>query len=356
MRHRKQIITTAGTLACAVGIGFFMQQTQELPMAGYQGAPLKNANASVLNVEDIVLTSASFDDELTAPAPEQAVSQATAQEITTPKDQTLPAAQTLPTAQTSPEEAVLVSLKADDAAAADAMAEEATPLANVCEIAASARPIAAAMVNLTLSAPCLADERVTVHHGGLLFNQVTDAQGTFDITIPAMSQEAVFIVAFSNGEGAVAQATVEELVDFDRVALQWKGDTGFAIHALEFGSDYDGSGHVWSGTPRDMSYAVTGEGGFLSVLGDASVPDSLMAEVYTFPSGISQSEGIVQLSVETEVAANNCALEIEAQSLQVISGKDITSKDLTLSVPDCDASGNFLVLNNLFEDLKVASR
>jgi hypothetical protein len=63
----------------------------------------------------------------------------------------------------------------------------------------------------------------------------------------------------------------------------------------------------------------------------------------------------VFLSVEAEVAKNNCGLEIEAQTLQTKSGNDITSRSLTVSVPDCDAAGNFLVLNNLFENLKVAS-
>lgn len=345
MKYRKEVITTAGTLACAVGIGFFMQSSQELPSAAYQGAPLENAGASVLSVEDIVLTSASFDDEVPAPTVEQAVTQPTAQEIEVPQVQTLPVL---------PEQEAPVQLAALDTA--DTSLGAVAPEVDSCEVTANARPIAAAMVNLTLLAPCLPNERVTVHHAGLLFNQVTDAQGGMDLSIPALAQEAVFIVAFSDGEGAVAQTTVEELVDFDRVAVQWKGDTGFQLHALEFGADYESAGHVWSGAPRDRTFAITGDGGFMSVLGDTEVPDALVAEVYTFPSGISQSAGTIHLSVETEVAENNCSLEIEAQTLQVSSGNDITSKDLTLSVPDCDASGNFLVLNNLFEDLKVASR
>lgn len=345
MRYRKEIMTTAGTLVCAVGIGFFMQSSQELPPVSHQSAPLKNADASVLSVEDIVLTSAKFDDALPAPTAEQAVTQSIAQEIRPPQDQALVAL---------PEQAQPVRLAALDTA--DAPLSDAVPEAETCDVTANARAIAAAMVNLTLSAPCLANERVTVHHAGLLFNQITDAQGRMDLTIPALAQEAVFIVAFSDGEGAVAQTSVEELVDFDRVAVQWKGDTGFQLHALEFGAEYESEGHVWSGAPRDMTSAVTGEGGFISALGDTNVPDALMAEVYTFPSGISRSAGTVRLSVETEVAKNNCSLEIEAQTLQMSSGNDITSKDLTLSVPDCDASGNFLVLNNLFEDLKVASR
>ena len=58
--------------------------------------------------------------------------------------------------------------------------------------------------------------------------------------------------------------------------------------------------------------------------------------------------------IEVEVTALICGLEIEAQSLEVITG-DLKMRELSLSVPDCDTKGTFLVLNNLVEDLKVAS-
>ncbi len=32
------------------------------------------------------------------------------------------------------------------------------------------------------------------------------------------------------------------------------------------------------------------------------------------------------------------------------------TRDLILSVPDCDAVGDFLVLNNLVDDLKIAGK
>ncbi|MEH6520521.1 hypothetical protein [Sulfitobacter sp.] len=327
MRYRKEIIMAAGTLTCAVGIGFFMQQSTSdaAPSADYAGEALINADASVLDVEEIILTSADFVESYVAPKAEDVVALVdTPEKIMPPADEE------------------------------DVLASEET-FAPVCEITASARPIAAAMVNLTLDAKCLPNERVTVHHKGLLFSQTTDDNGEFDITVPAMTKDATFVVAFTNGEGAVAQTVVDELADYDRVALQWKGDTGFELHAREFGAEYGSEGHVWSGASRDLTFAVTGQGGFISSLGDVTVADGSMAEVYTFPKTPAQGSGDVFLSVEAEVAKNNCGLEIEAQTLQTKSGNDITSRSLTVSVPDCDAAGNFLVLNNLFENLKVAS-
>ena len=81
-----------------------------------------------------------------------------------------------------------------------------------------------------------------------------------------------------------------------------------------------------------------------------------MAEVYTFPKTETNLAGTVALSVETEISTNNCGLELEAQSLQILDNGEIKTQDLTLPVPDCDAIGSFLVLNNLLLDLKVAGK
>ena len=55
------------------------------------------------------------------------------------------------------------------------------------------------------------------------------------------------------------------------------------------------------------------------------------------------------------MTASNCGREIEAQSLEIGPDGTLKTRNLTLSVPDCDAVGSFLVLNNLVSDLKVAS-
>ncbi|MEQ6249470.1 hypothetical protein ABMC89_11325 [Sulfitobacter sp. HNIBRBA3233] len=298
------------------------------------GDRLANAEAAILDVEEITLTSGNLETGAAIAAPDAIVNLVASdapQKPGAPVDLAEDSALTVPTAQAT--------------AATD----------NVCDITAEARPIAAAMVQLTLDAPCMASERVTVLHSGLLFNEMTDAEGQLDVAMPAMAQDAMFVFAFSNGEGAVAQADVEEFSNFERVAVQWKGNTGFELHAREFGATYGEDGHVWSGAMRDMSFGVTGEGGYISQLGNREIADGLVAEVYTLPTRTTLSSGDIDLSVEAMVSEGNCGLEIEAQTFQTGIGSDIVSKDLTLSVPECDAAGNFLVLNNLFEDLKVAS-
>jgi hypothetical protein len=328
----KEILTAVGTLGIAVGIGFIMQSS-EAAEKRYGGgdntidrtAPAEttlegvDTSNALLDVQEITLTSAEFETNADVPGADSPVTTVSAPQSVLPEPD-------------FPEPAVNPA----------------------CDITVQARPVAAAMVNLSMNASCLPGERVTVHHNGMIFTQTTSDTGTMDITVPALSEDAVFIVAFSNGDGAVAQTKVEELVDFDRAVLQWKGQTGFQIHAREFGADYGTVGHIWADAPGDVAGAVIGNGGLIVELGDRNVPDALFAEVYSFPKAATSKSGDIALSVETEVNALNCGQEIEAQSLEIGTDGRIKTQNLTLSVPECDAMGNFLVLNNLLQDLKVA--
>ena len=319
MKYVKELLTGAGTLACALGIGFVMQNS-EAAEQHYGPKTLPEAdNGALLEVEGITLTSGALDSRIALSKPEARVIKASA-------PQSLPPAPETPAASVTP----------------------------ACDITAEARAVAAAMVKLSLQAACMPNERLTVHHNGMIFTETTDAKGALEVSVPALAEEAVFILAFSNGDGAVAQTSVPELADFNRVVLQWKGDAGFEIHAREFGADYGEDGHVWQGAPRDMATAVTGEGGFMTRHGNTDAPEPLMAEVYSFPAAATAQAGDVALSVEAAVSPENCGLEIEAQALELRGDSGVQTQNLTLAVPSCDAVGNFLVLNNLLQDLKIA--
>jgi hypothetical protein len=120
------------------------------------------------------------------------------------------------------------------------------------------------------------------------------------------------------------------------------------------GADYGESGHVWAEAPQSVAKALQARGGYITELGNIDHPAARHAEIYSFPTGQIHKSGVVRLSVEAEVTANTCDKEIMAQALQ--SGVDggVSIVDLTLSMPACDAIGDFLVLNNLLRDLKIA--
>lgn len=323
---KKSVLTGVSTLAIALGIGFVMQngETADKLYGQAAEAPAEAAGASVLDVEAIELTSAEqvATEELAPVLPKE--------------DEVVLAAAAAPELVTPEETDVL-------------------PAEPACNISLNARPMAGAMVSLALDAPCQPNERLTVHHSGMLFTETTNEEGGMTIVVPALQEEAVFIVAFAIGDGAVAQTQVADLDAFDRTVLQWRGNNAFSLHAREFGADYGSEGHIWGGSERDLSGIATGDSGFMFQLGDTSAGEPLLAEVYTYPSSRSVKEGTISLSVEAEVTDLNCGAEIEAQTLERQFDGTIKSQDLTLSVPECSAIGDFLVLNNLVSDLKVAA-
>ncbi len=313
--NRKRLITTiGGTALCALGIGFFMQKggVAQTPAIAPQPAPIQQAvlvpivapdpgTDDVLDLGEIILTSTQPVQQAPLPLP-------------------------------------VPQLEKID------RTEE-------CDVTASASTGALASVDLKVSAPCFGNERVTVHHSGMMFTGVTDTDGMMSVTVPALSKKAVFVVAFANGKGAVATAKVPTLGDFDRVVLQWTGDSGFQVHAREFGAAYGDAGHIWSGADQA---AAQSDNGSVIRLGTAGTLAPQLAEVYTFPTGTTSMTGTVALSIEAEVTTANCGRDIAAQTLELRGASSLRTRDLVLSVPNCGAVGDFLVLNNLVDDLKIA--
>lgn len=301
MRASKEIVTAVGTLALAVGIGFVMQSTDEAKdRYGVRTAPVPKdaarvAEASVIpGINRVQLVSANDN-----------------QPIRTQRQQS----------------------------------RHAVPAS--CSVETAAQVMPDALVQITLNAPCQQNERLIVHHNGLMFTDRTDERGGMTVTIPALATNAVFIIAFEKGKGAVVQADVPALMDMRRAAFQWSGPGGFELHALEFGADYDTPGHVWSG----VQAADVAERGFVTRLGNASVEEPLLAEIYTYPA----KTGPIDLRVEAEIHARNCGLDFEVQSIQYDFGS-LRSEDVVLSIPDCSVMGDLLVLSNLITDQVIASR
>ncbi len=334
---RTRMITIGGTLLCAAGIGFVMQQTA--PGASDARAPAEE----VARADFKPLSEPAFPNmERTGPE-SSGTAMEDAQRVVTeafaPK--------------TGPGSEVIIATLADGTL--PAMPEEPAMPETVCSIDPVATVNAGAVVQVSVAAPCLPNERAVVHHNGMMFTTTTDDAGLMSALVPALSENAVFLIEFSNGDGTVATATVPSLVFYDRVVLQWMGDTGFELHAREYGADYGSDGHVWSGAAREVSAAALGNGGFMTRLGETDTFAPRIAEVYTFPSGTASRSGDVALSVEAEVTATNCGQDIEAQSLEVQSDGTLHTQYLTLAVPGCDSIGDFLVLNNLVDDLKIAA-
>jgi hypothetical protein len=190
----------------------------------------------------------------------------------------------------------------------------------------------------------------------MMFTALTDIDGTAGLTVPALAEVAVLIAAFADGSGAVATTAIPDFAEYDRAVLQWQGGTSVMLSAYEGDANYGEPDHIHAANPGDMARLIAAEGGYLVRLGISATDDALMAEVYTFPTGTMGSGHDVMLVAEAEITVGNCGQEIGAQSIQVSSTGQTAALDLTMIMPDCDAIGDFLILQNMFEDLTIATK
>ncbi|WP_420861841.1 hypothetical protein [Algirhabdus cladophorae] len=317
---KKRLAYAGSTFAVAIAIGFVMQNTDAL-------AALDTSNEAPA----IAVQSASVVPTLPVAKPDVAP-------VMTNESSQMAVTQTEPTAL---EDGAEVS--------SDTVAE-----AN-CGVSLNLRPMPAAVLQAIVSAPCETNTRGTVHHEGMMFSFVTDAIGGAEIMVPALSTSAMVIVAFDSGEGAMADRDVPSLSNFSRTVVQWRGDMGTGLHAFERGADYGHIGHVWSGAARTAEVALKASGGFLMQLGQVETSNPFRAEVYTVPTGGADDPEVV-ISVETEVLAQTCGRDVAAQTIQITPNEARVVHDLTLAMPECDAIGDFVVMQAPVRDVALASR
>lgn len=240
------------------------------------------------------------------------------------------------------------------APAADAEAPAALPLAAAkaaCAEDLVLVPAPGALLDLGLIAPCRADQRVLLRHGGLVVTGRLSPAGTLALALPALTSPAEVSVAFSDGAEVMQAAEVPDLDRFDRFAVQWMADDSFSLHAFADGAGYDQPGHIHAAA----SPAPGAEGGFALALGDAAVDRPLLAQVFTWPADRPATSGKVALVIEAPVTEATCGREMLGETLQRIGGR-LTLRDLTLAMPDCDGAGGYVVLTDPLADDRLAAR
>ncbi|WP_174822569.1 hypothetical protein [Ruegeria atlantica] len=303
----KNYVTTGGTVACALAIGYLMQYGSPAQPDGAQASEsvaTANQSSVIAGLEGIVLTSS-------LPADEKTTDIETSQRALRPNRST------------------------------------SSDRAN-CALSARAKAVSGAAAHLTVKAPCHGDERIEIHHSGLTVTQRTDKNGALDLTIPALSEYAIFLISVNDQTGTVATTHIPDLANYNRIALQWQGETDLQIHALEFGASYGTAGHVSS----DPDTQGTGN---VTHLGHAAFGDAQNIEIYSFPADAANQTGTIELTVEAEVTKANCGRDLAVHSLELREDRRLRSRDLTLPMPDCAQVGDFLVLNNLLQDLTIAA-
>lgn len=220
------------------------------------------------------------------------------------------------------------------------------------EIAVTAEP--PAMLIVSVDAPCDADARLVLRHAGLAVTESLSPLGRLIVEVPAFAEEAAVAVTFPDGEILNAGTAVPDMGRYHRVAVQWKGPDAFQLHAYEFGAGFGDTGHVSAAMPRDPGHALRATGGFMNLMGDSRLALPLLAEVYTFPAHRVPHSGTVRIEIEAMVTQEVCGREMTGQTLEIRGDRVARLSEISIEMPDCDALDQFIVLQNVLEDIKVA--
>lgn len=230
-----------------------------------------------------------------------------------------------------------------------------SPFGLPCGLDVTTEALPAAMVALDIMDPCQPNARVVVEHSGLNLTGQTDAMGILTMDVPAFESPAFFTVRMPDGSSASALTSLPDITNYTRVGVQWQENRALELHAMEFGATYGDPGHIWRDNPGTVARAENGEGGFMVYLGSTAVDSPMLAEIYTFPRDTLDDDGTVRLSIETEVTETNCGQDTLARTLETDRDGNVAVIELTFTVPGCEAVGEFLVLQNLLQDLRVAA-
>lgn len=196
----------------------------------------------------------------------------------------------------------------------------------------------AAMLDLSLYAPCDAGGAVIISHGPMRLSATVGLEGLVAMSLPALSPQAEVSVSFADGRIESDMTDVPDFGMFPRVIVQWDGPAALDLHAYAGGARWGEAGHVQAGG------AISAAAGFVSVL---SSDDEAQVRIYTFPAGIQPESGLILLEAEVAITADSCGRPLDAQIHLVRDDLPVARHNLRVDMPACDTLGGFVLLPDM---------
>lgn len=209
----------------------------------------------------------------------------------------------------------------------------------LCDASLTAVPAIDGLIELQLSAPCNANERVVVSHGDLAFSATLDTAGDFNAYIPGLAADARIDVFLSDDTYLQAQTVIPDHADYARMIVQWTGPAQMGLHAYHRGAAYGEDGHIHAMNPFDPAL----EEAFLVALGEDEGVEPMLAQVYSVP--LAQA-GETRLQLEVSVNARSCGTDLVAFVMPTHGDGAGVVEELRVAMPDC-ATGEGLVILDL---------
>ena len=225
-----------------------------------------------------------------------------------------------------------------------------------CALDIRATPIYGARVKLKLSAPCHPNVVVTIKHGGLRFKERLDADGAFELKIPAFAEFSRFDIELADGTTSTVGAYIAGLSALERVGIAWMGENDTFLHALQNGAKAGDAGHIWRLNSGSFAKSRMNGGGYLITLGDPAIEGAELAQVYTLPLRKQKRAQIVELQIETLRGDTACGVDMDLRMAHHRANNGASQSGLLLTLPACGAGDTSLVLKNVIKDMKVARK
>lgn len=200
---------------------------------------------------------------------------------------------------------------------------------------------AAAMLEVTLFAPCEAGKTVSVSHGPLRLAAALDANGQIAMALPALAPQAEVSVSFPDGHTVTDRTDVPDFSQFSRLILQWDGAARADLNAYSGGAAWGEDGHIHADSP------VLASAGFVTALGGA---DGQQARIFTYPAGRAPGDPAVQVEAEVAVSEANCGRPFEARVYTIRAEAPVGHRAMRVEMPPCDGTGGFVLLQDILPD------
>ena len=205
----------------------------------------------------------------------------------------------------------------------------------------------AGMIDVTFDAPCLGATMITVRQSGVSFKAETTPEGHYRVAMPALMDAPAVEIGMEDGEALTRTISLSKPLDGQRIAVSWGGVTEISLNAYEYGAAFGGAGHVRASAARAPETTL---GGYMVRLGDESLMQPQIAEIYVAPAGLSD----VRFDLEAQVSAATCNQDLTAAITRVRGGIAEPDEAVTLAMPDCEVLGGAIVMPLPEDDITLA--
>lgn len=227
------------------------------------------------------------------------------------------------------------------------------PVEMNCGLNLSAEPLRGARVQLAIIAPCHKNKVITISHAGLRFTEIVDETGRITIIIPVLSDPATIKVSFADGTSKSISAPAKDLSSLHRTGIAWAGQVDLQLHVDQSLYKASKSTRITAQNARSYKQSYLQGGGYLSSLGNSAVENGAFIQIYSIENS---SDIFADFDVVLQNPSNDCGTQITINTVQysAASGIELTSKNISLR--NCSAESENIVLKNMLRNLIVAQR